>query len=65
MIPGSGEKGHGKDQAVSTGGIYEAVLHREAVPGISGQLAMGIGIYLPEMRLPPRIPAGQWAVSMR
>lgn len=49
MIPGSGEKGHGKDQAVSTGEISEAVLYREAVPGIFGQLAVEIGIYLSEM----------------
>ena len=49
MIPGSGEKGYGKDQAVSTEEIYEAVLHREAVPEIFGQLAVEIGIYLPEM----------------
>ena len=35
MIPGSGENGHGKDQAISIGNIYEAVLYRGTVPGIS------------------------------
>lgn len=27
MIPGSGEKDHGEDQAISTGNIYETVLY--------------------------------------
>ena len=65
MIPGSGENGHGKDKEISTGDIYEAIFHRKAVPGISGQLAVDIGIRLPEMQLPPHIPVGQRAVSMR
>ena len=64
MIPGSGENGHGKDQAISIGDIYEAVLYRGTVPGISGQLAVELGVCLPEMRQPPRIPTGQRTVSM-
>ena len=32
MIPESGAKGHGEEQAISIGDIYEAVLHRGAVP---------------------------------
>ena len=64
MIPGRGDTGHGKDQAISIGDIYEAVLHRGAVPGISGGLAVENGIYLSEMRQPPRIPTGQRTVSM-
>ena len=65
MIPESGEKGHGEEQAISIGNVYEAVLYRDPVPGISGQLAVEDGICLPEMWLPPRIPAGQWTVSVR
>ena len=65
MIPGSGEKGYGKNQKISTGNIYEAVLYRDTVRGISDQLAVEIGICLPEMRLPLRISAGQRTVSMR
>ena len=64
MKPESGEKGHGKVQAVSAGEIYEAILHGEAMSGISGQFSVGIGICLSEMQLPSRIPAGQRAVSM-
>ena len=64
MIPESGETGHGKDQAISIGDIYEAVLHRGTVSGISGRLAVEVGVCLPEMRLPSRIPAGQRTVSM-
>ena len=64
MIPESGEMGHGKDQAISIGDIYEAVLHRGTVPEISGRLTVEIGVCLPEVRLPSRIPAGQRTVSM-
>ena len=64
MIPVRGEKGHGKDQEIPIGDIYEAVLHRGTVPGISGWLAVEIGVCLPEMRLPPCIPVGQRTVSM-
>ena len=50
MIPERGAKGHGEDQAISIRDVYEAVLYRGAVPGISGGLAVGNGIYLSEMR---------------
>ena len=64
MIPESGEMGHGKDYAISIGDIYEAVLHRGTMSGISGQLVVEIGVCMLEMRLPSRIPAGQRTVSM-
>ena len=65
MIPGSGEKGHGKGQEVSIGDVHEAVFYRGSVPGILGRFTVEFGVCLPEMRLPPRIPAGQRTVSMR
>ena len=43
MIPESGEKDHGEDQAISTGDIYGAVLHRDTVPRISGQPVVNTG----------------------
>ena len=64
MIPESGEKGHGKDKAVSTGKVFEDVLYRGTMPGIPNQLAVKVGICLSKMQLPPRIPAGQQTVSM-
>ena len=56
--------GHGKEQAVSSGGIHERVFHRGKMPGVYGKFAVGGRICLPQMRLPPRLPAIQWSVSM-
>ena len=57
-------KSHGKEQAVSSGGIHERVFHRGKMPGVYGKFAVGGRIFLPQMRLPPRLPAIQWSVSM-
>ena len=56
--------GHGKEQAVSSGGIHERVFHRGKMPGVYGKFAVGRRICLPEMRLPPRLSAIQWSLSM-
>ena len=34
------------------------------MPGVYGKFAMARRVCLPEMRLPPRLPAIQWSVSM-
>ena len=57
-------KSHGKEQAVSSGGIHKRVFHRGKMPGVYGKFAVGRRICLPEMRLPPRLPAIQWSLSM-
>ena len=57
-------KSHGKEQAVSSGGIHERVFHRGKMPGVYGKFAVGRRICLPEMRLPPRLSAIQWSLSM-
>lgn len=56
--------GHGEEGAVSSGDFYERVWHGRKVPGVSGKAAVANRFCLPEMRLPPRLSADQWSVSM-
>ena len=65
MIPGSGEKSHGKEKGSATWDISEAVLQRGTVSGVSGISAQADRVCLPPMRLPSWIPAVQRAISVR
>lgn len=59
MIPGSGEKGHGKEKGSATWDVSEAVLQRGSMPGVSGIAVLAEWLCLPQMRLPSWIPAFQ------
>lgn len=64
MRPEIEGKGHGKEQAVSSEGLHEKVFQRCKMPGVYGKFAVAGRVCLPEMRLPPRLPAIQWSISM-
>ena len=64
-MPESEEKGHGEEEAVSLGDVYEGILQRGKMPGIPGGSAVARRVCLPQMRLPSCLQTVQWPVSMR
>lgn len=64
MKPESGEKGQGEEEEIPIGNISETVFHRGSVSGIFSVFAVERRVCMSQMRLPPRLPAVQWTVSV-